>query len=251
MKVRIYIILLILALGITCARGVDYQEGTIDLTHRIDLKMVFDGGLRPTQTPGMETMTCQVENVKVRIILPENRVLTILVERGIFDVDDDENIVSIDFCGPFQPINDAIDQAETICKVLSLDRGDLQNIRANPGSYDHHNLSGWGGKFDTGEHWTQFILRPRYHFKVNGADIIFTYRWHHGSKRVKFLSTPIQPPAGYEKFSMTPPKWHPTGPAYPPPILEQITPFLLWICGILLSFGLGFALLLYFFGSRK
>ena len=241
MKSRTYIILLMLALGTAWARGVGYQEGTIDLTHKVDLKMVFDGGLRPTQTPGLETTGCQVENVKVKIIYPENRTVTILVERGDFGVAVDQELTSMEFYGPFQPINDAIDQAETICKILSLDRGDLENIRANPGSYDHPNHSGWGGDIRTSETHVKFILRPRYHYKVKGADLSFTYTLYYGSKPPKFSTTPIQPPAGYEKFSMTPPKWRPTGPAYPPLSFEQvgtIAQCLLWTCGIVLSLGL-------------
>jgi hypothetical protein len=221
MKGWIYILFFILAQGTSWAQGVVYQEGTIDLTGNVNLKMVFDGGLRPTQTPGLETMSCQIENAKVNIIFPGNRVINILVEDGNFDVDADENLTAIDFYGPFQPLNDAINQAEAICQVLSLNPGNLETLRANPGSWENPEHSGWGGTFDTEEHRTQFVLRRQARFQEVGADIIFDYRWHHPSKLVKMRTTPIEPPAGYENFSMKPPPWHPTGPAYPPLSFDQ------------------------------
>ena len=183
--------------------------------------MVFDGGLRPTQTPGLESGSCQVENVKVNIIFPGNQVTTFLVERGIFHVDANQNLTSIQFYGPFQPLNDAINEAEAISQVLSLNPDGLEKLRANPGSWENPEHTGWGQDFNTSGYRTQFVLRRQARYPQVGADMIFTYIYKYGSKPPIFSSTPLQPPKGYENFSMKPPQWHPTGPAYPPLTFEQ------------------------------
>lgn len=222
MKTKLYILLLSFILCGTALQSIDYRdEGTIDLTGNIDLKMVFDGGLRPTQTPGLETDSCQIENVRVKIIFSEKREVTMLVERGDFGVAANGKIAAFDLYGPFEGIDEAVSKAERICQVLSLNPGNLVYLRTRPGSYERPNLSGWGGEIRTPEMRVNFMLRPRYQYKVNGAELSVTYRWQHGAKPIKFATAPLRPPPGYDSVSMTPPPLHPPGPPYPPLSLEQ------------------------------
>ena len=186
--------------------------------------MVFDGGLRPTQTPGLETDSCQIENVRVKIILSEKREVTMLVERGDFGVAANGKITAFDLYGPFEGIDEAVSKAERICQVLSLNPGNLVYLRTRPGSYERPNLSGWGGEIRTPEKRVNFMLRPRYQYKVNGAELSVTYRWQHGSKPIKFATAPLRPPPGYDSVSMTPPPLHPPGPPYPPSALSRPRP---------------------------
>jgi len=69
----------------------------------------------------------------------------------------------------------------------------------------------------------RFVMRPQYHYTINGADMIFAYRYKYPSGQNYSSSTnPIQPPAEYANCSMTPPPWHPTGPAFPALTFEQV-----------------------------
>jgi hypothetical protein len=217
------ILFFLIEVGALAQIPVQYQKGTIDLRGNVDLKMLFDGGLRPTQTPGLETDNCQVDNLHATIIFPGNRTVTMLVDRALFGVDKHKKLESIDFYGPFQPINEAINQAESIARILSLNQGNLENIRANSGSYIHPILEGWGQEVNTTNFRVRFVMRPQYHYTINGADMIFAYRYKYPSGQNYSSSTnPIQPPAEYANCSMTPPPWHPTGPAFPALTFEQV-----------------------------
>jgi hypothetical protein len=181
--------------------------GTIDLRQRDNLKMIFDGGLRPFRLQGLESQCCVFDKATVTVIVPRGSPFTMKVDRADIHVLANNQIDSIDLFGLDTSVPEAVALTKAICGAWNVPTTGLDNAIAHLGTVPDTG-KGWGTEFNQPNIRAGVILKPLYPLVIFESvrayvNVSFVIGNHfHG---VKFLTDPIQPPPGYENVSMNPP----------------------------------------------
>jgi hypothetical protein len=183
--------------------------GIIDLRQGDNLKMIFDGGLRPYRLQGLESSCCVFDKASLTVILPNAAPFTFKVDRASIQVLDGNEIVSIDLFGPNTSVPEAENLTKTICTAWNVPATGLDDAVAHMGTVPDTG-KGWGTEFNQPEIRAQVTFNPLFYnplFNLNnvGGHVNVTLILGDHYHGVKFLKSPIQPPPGYESISMAPP----------------------------------------------
>jgi hypothetical protein len=191
--------------------GQALESGTIDFRQPANLKMVFDGGLRPYRLQGLENSCCVFDKATLTVILPNSSPFTLSVSSGNINVLAENEISSLDLFGLYTSVPEAVNLTKTICRAWRVSTTGLDQAAANLGTIPDF-TKGWGQEVDLPAIRAQVIFRPIYYFDHVGGfvNVAFTCGDHFNG--VKFLTKPIQPPPGYENISMDPPSFKPGVP---------------------------------------
>jgi ABC-type proline/glycine betaine transport system permease subunit len=211
------------------------SAGIIDLRRGDNLKMIFDGGLRPYRLQGLESSCCVVDRATVTVIVPRTSPFTIKVDRASIDVLDGNQIASIDLFGLNTSVPEAVTLTKTICGAWNVPTTGLGDAVAHLGTRPETG-KGWGTEFNQPKIRAQVTFQPLYYnplfyFNNVGGYVNVTFILGDHFNGMKFLTHPIQPPPGYENISMNPP---PRVVAFPS-LHTRIRIFMLGICALFLG----------------
>ena len=194
--------------------------GTIDLRQPANLKMIFDGGLRPYRLQGLESSSCVIDRTNITVILPDASPFMFEADRGSFSILAGNDIYGIDLFGLYTDVPDAVQLAKNICSAAQISSNGLDEVAANLGNKPSDKY--WTQYRDSGQIHFQITFRPMYYFDHVGAYVNIGFHCGDHYHGMKFLTKPIQPPPGYENVSMDPPPIKPSGRAIPGMTLEDL-----------------------------
>jgi len=196
--------------------------GTIDLRQPANLKMIFDGGLRPWRLQGLEKSCCVVEESYITVILPNAAPFTIHVRGADFHVLAGNELSTIDLFGVNTSLPEAVAITKIVCNAWGVSTKGLDEsayqIEHGPQFGDH----GWGQTFDQPKIRSQVMFNPLYYFKSVGAYVNLGFDLGDHFNGMKFLTNSIQPPSGYENVAMDPPPRKLYYPSVPSVSDEQV-----------------------------
>jgi hypothetical protein len=183
--------------------------GVIDLSKGDNLKMIFDGGLRPYRLQGLESDCCVFDKATLTVIVPNADPVTFKVDRASIQLLDQNQISSIDLFGLNTSVPEAVALTKSICQAWHLPTTGLDAAVAHLGATPAVG-KGWGSDWNQPGIRAHLAFQPLYYLplfsirNVGGyVNVSFQLGDHfHG---MKFLTGPIQPPPGYENVSMAPP----------------------------------------------
>ncbi|MBI1816018.1 MAG: hypothetical protein HYR72_13645 [Deltaproteobacteria bacterium] len=97
------------------------ERRTIDLRQGNNLKIIFDAGLRPWRTRGLEDSSCGVFHEEpLTIVLPSGEQIEIDIERAHFTVLAGNALNAADFFGVTEPVSRAVERVRSICGAVGL-----------------------------------------------------------------------------------------------------------------------------------
>jgi hypothetical protein len=203
-----------------CAYGDAGSTGIIDLRQSANLKMIFDGGLRPYRVDGLENSSCAFDKARLEVIVPNASPFTFTADRGSINVLADDGISSIDLFGNYTTVADAAALVKSICSAWNVPSTGLDQTLQALGSTSAANR-GWGQEYNASGIRARVMFKPLNDYNHLEAYVNVSFDIAAPPGGAKFLTTPIQPPPGYENVSMTPPPLQPTGRAVPGMSWEQ------------------------------
>jgi hypothetical protein len=209
-----------LAIGSYRSRADTIPSGTIDLSQPANLKMVFDGGLRPYRLQGLESSTCNIMRTNITVIFPNASSFAFEVQGGSFSVLNGNDLSGMDLFGVYTTVPDAVTLTKTICQAGGMSSKGLDDTIAHLGTMPGSS-PGWGNRFRRANLDFQVTFQPMYYFDHVGAQVCLFVHFGNYSHGMKFLTKPIQPPPGYENVSMDPPPFEPSNPSVPAMSLEE------------------------------
>ena len=184
--------------------------GTIDLRQGTNLKMIFDGGLRPYRLQGLESRCCVFGETSLTVILPHASPFEFKTDRASIDVLAGNEIDSIDLFGENTTVPEAVALTKQICKAWGIPPTGLDDAVAHLGAMPGDS-EGWGTEFNQPGIRAWVTFKPLYYnplfYPLNnvGAFVNAGFILGDHPHGMKFLTQPIQPPPGYESVSMNPP----------------------------------------------
>lgn len=187
--------------------------GTVDFRQGGNLKMIFDGGLRPYRLQGLETDCCVFGKASLTVIVPHGSPFKFAVDRASIQVLDGNEIESIDLFGLNTSVPEAVALTKRICQAWNVPTTGLDDAIAHLGTRPDIG-KGWGADFNQPKIRAHMTLKPLYYLYSVGAYVNVTFRLGDRYEGVKFLTAPIQPPPGYENVSMNPPPRVPADPGF-------------------------------------
>lgn len=176
---------------------------TLDLQRSADLKALFDGGLRPTLTPGLERSQVQAGPDTITVVLPSGKMATTDVANSSFDVLADQRLSSAALFGKEQSIRESADTLRKLCHDLEIPTAGFDEM-----------IGSLGAAPDPTKYWTrqnvadgnvtvQVTWQPIFHYgKATTARVNVYLNWKRSGEPMRFSQTEIQPPQGYEAISM-------------------------------------------------
>jgi hypothetical protein len=171
----------------------------VDLSQSDNLKAFFDAGLRPWRLPGLENSDCILQNDNLRIILPGSISFNLQTELVNISVLAGNQLDRLDITCASKPFHDAANDIRKICQDLQISTNGLDDFAAGKRGI------AWGGIKTINEIFVQVRLQSEPSLSGPMAMLAATIVWHHPDATMKFLTSPIQPPPGYENVSMDPP----------------------------------------------
>ncbi|MHA3773423.1 hypothetical protein ACXR0O_17960 [Verrucomicrobiota bacterium sgz303538] len=185
----------------------------LDFRQGDNLKLVFDGGLRPTHVPMLEKMKVDIGRTNLRFILPTGESFEAPVQDGSFTVLEGNVLSTAEFTVITQSIPKTVALVERICKATGLPTekglwgGSLQAAAARAGTWV--NPAGtedrvWNQSRKSGGLDFTVTYDSLYRFTHTAAYARLDFDWHKPSKAIRFSRAPIQPPPGYEHLSLAP-----------------------------------------------
>jgi hypothetical protein len=209
-----WIVLGLALLGLPCLHAYSEQVGTIDLRQGNNLKMIFDGGLRPYRLQGLESQSCVFDEAALTVILPNTSSFQFHANRASIHVLAENEIDVIDLFGEDTTVPEAANLVREICTAWKLPTTGLDESIAHLGTMPDVG-KGWGTELDQPDIRANVILKPLYYPSSVGAYVNITFHLGKHPHGMNFLTKPIQPPSGYEKVSMDPPPFKPSNPPVP------------------------------------
>lgn len=201
------IYLVVLGFILTSARA----ENPIDFSNSDNLKAVYDAGFRPWRN-GPDS--CHLDHVNVTIILPEGVQFSLPVEMVDFSVLAENKLSSANFVGEVMSTDETIVKLREICNALNLPTNSLDQFAATFADRAAKSVI-WNTRGQKGE-ISVFVSTDRLDFIDHlGAEIYVTLQWKRKGAPMKFLTSPVQPPPGYEHESMAPPGVKPGQKGFP------------------------------------
>ena len=190
-------------------------ETVIDFRKGDDLKILFDGGLRPWRVPGLGRSHLEVGPDNIAVVLPTGETLRLAVERATFTVVEGNKLAGCELYGLRSSVNEAVSLTKTFCGSVSIPVADLDPLVVNLGT-----------KPDPTKYWTaqnivrgnlrlQITFQPIYNFQKVDATVRVFVGWKRPPSEMRIPSEPIKPPSGYEGVSMDPPKQNPNAEPFP------------------------------------
>lgn len=183
--------------------------GIIDLRQGDNLKLIFDGGLRPYRLQGLESSCCVIDKASLTVIVPHASPFKFKVDRSSIQLLDGNEIASIDLFGLNTSVPEAVSLTRTICGAWNVPTTGLDDAVAHLGTMPDSG-KGWGAQFFQPGIRSYVRFQPLYYnplFYLNNieghVDVTFILGDYYNG--MKFLAGPIQPPPGYENISMAPP----------------------------------------------
>ncbi len=159
-------------------------------------------------------MHCELGNENLKIILPGNVSMGIIVGNVDISVLAGNELSSFDAFCESEPLEDAAQQAKKICQSIGIATNRLDDyIKAldSPG----RKTLGWAGDATINGIEVQVRLQLVPSMQDARAEVMATIIWPHPDETMKFLTEPIKPPPGYENVSMDPPPRIPHSPSIP------------------------------------
>jgi hypothetical protein len=175
------------------------QEHTLDLSQSDNLKAFFDAGLRPWRMPGLESDECVLMNENLQIILPGKLSFHLQTEMVTISVLVGNQLQHLDITCPSQPMSQAASDIRQICQDLQISTDGLDDFAAGKRGI------AWGGIKTSGGIMVQVRLQSEPSLSGPAAMITAFIEWKIPNATMRFLTSPIQPPPGYENVSMDPP----------------------------------------------
>ena len=201
--------ILLMSLGFvaTSARA----ENPIDFSTSDNLKAVYDAGFRPWRN-GMSS--CHLDHVKVTVILPENAQFSLPAQMAGFTVLAGDQLSGADFYSEVTSTDEAVARTSEICVALGISTAGLD--QAVPSFADRFSKpSYWAGRGKKGGISIQVTLDILPFFDHLEAKVYVFLQWKREGVPMKFLTSPVQPPPGYENASMAPPGVNPNQQGFP------------------------------------
>lgn len=176
-------------------------ESPIDFSTSDNLKAVYDAGFRPWRT----TMdSCTVTDKNISVILPGNAQFSLPSEIATFSVLAENRLSSADFIGQVMSTDDAIAKVREICSAVEMPVNGLD--QAIPTFAERASKpSIWNTRGKRGEISVSITLDRLDFIDHLGAKVYVTLQWKRNGVPMKFLTSPVQPPPGYENASMVHP----------------------------------------------
>jgi hypothetical protein len=202
-----------------CLRADVVQTGTIDFRQGANLKMIFDGGLRPYRLQGLESRCCVFDNAVLSIILPNCSPVTFPANSASIDVLAGNEIDSMDLFGEYMDVRQAVALTDVVCNAWHLPTTGLDDVAANLGTMPGDSR-GWGTELDQPGLRAHISFKPIYLDHVK-AYVNLSFRCGTYAHLMEFLTKPIEPPAGYENVSMDPRPFKPSSHPIPAMSFEE------------------------------
>ena len=191
-------------------------DTVIDLRKGDDLKMLYDGGLRPWHVLGMERSNLDSGPDNMIVILPTGESFHLQVENASFTVVGGGKLVSCNLMGKQTSVEMAGAQTKAICNSLKLSTSGLDELMKNPGTMPDPEKA-WGSRDVSHDPMTvQVVFRPLVGFQNVTAIVNVYLGWKRPmSENVIISPEPIKPPPGYEGVSMDRPPRDPNIKPFP------------------------------------
>jgi hypothetical protein len=201
--VKLLLLAVIPAQFMFAADGADGVH-TVDLSQSNNLKAFFDAGLRPWRLQGLESSECMLMNENLRIILPGNTSFSLKTEMVGISVLAGNQLATIDITCASKPIGDAAKDIRKILQDLEISTDGLDDFLSGK-NFQQTKALAWGrGKTFNGV-YVQIRVQSVPSLSSPMAMLTATILWHYPDATMKFLTSPIQPPPGYENVSMNEP----------------------------------------------
>jgi len=217
--------LIILLIAALMATSNSMAENTIDFSKSTNLKAVYSAGLRPWRVRSDEISTLLITDQQVRVIVPSGGVFSMPVQIGNFGVIEGNQLAKADFVSEPMLLSQAVAKAREICNALGIDLGrgagmvgfeekasQLLTMKDQTPTPQY-----WNGRNDKNGVSYSVTLSPLFGLNETRAKVDVTLGFSDPGKPMKFLSEPIEPPAGYEDVSMEPPPRDPNQKPFPNP----------------------------------
>jgi hypothetical protein len=153
--------LLFTLLGVSQVRADTVQIGTIDFRQGANLKMIFDGGLRPYRLQGLESNTCVFDKAVVTVIFPDTAPVTFQAQSASMDLLAGNEIYGLDLFGEYMEVPQAVALAKAICSSWHQPSAELDAVAANLGTMPGDS-EGWGASLNKPEFSAHFTFKPTY-----------------------------------------------------------------------------------------
>jgi hypothetical protein len=192
-------------------------DSQIDLRKTADLKMLYDGGLRPGRKQGQETSILNFDADRLTVTLPDNQFLSLKIERGYCDVGGEEKLAELMLEGEPIPLDEGLALAKAICEMMGAPVEKLNQVKtqamARPNATEIWSVERQLSKGVEMRLTLQpmMVITEQRHI----AKLTVSFNWE-GIAQVGI--GPRKPPAGYEQFPMVRPT--PARPAVPNPELD-------------------------------
>ncbi len=176
----------------------------VDFGKSENLKVLFDAGLRPWRTLGLESAECEIGREQLTIRLPGGDEFEMDIERASFDIVEGNAIVSARFFGIDEPVPRAVDRVKRICTAMGLSAEGLDDLASNLGT-EIDPTKRWhrSGRRNGVRVWVTFY--PMFYRRGVEVQTWVGMQWPRRPGEYHFLKESIQPPPGYEHVLMDPP----------------------------------------------
>ena len=206
--------ILFLALILTVSWGKAAQtpapaEYVVDLSKSDNLKTIFDAGVRPWRMPGLEDDSCMLENINVKFLLPEELGFSLQTDVFVIKVLEGNQLARFDITCKTKSFAESGSDIRKVCKDLGISTDGLDLFLAGKGGL------GWRGTKQINKMNIDIMIESEPSVSGPAAALSCDIEWNIPDSSMRFLSSPIQPPAGYENVSMDPPPRNPNARQVP------------------------------------
>jgi|GEM_PF-2893517 len=212
-KVRTSIILTITLLVLHTMQL--HGDTVIDLRKGDDLKVLFDGGVRPWRTPGLDRTHLEVGSSNFVLILSTGENFSLPVERGTFNVLEGNKLSACELFGQPTRVEEAIALTKKICSAVGVPVSGLDQLAGNLGTTPDPSKYWTAQNISRGSNSLQITFQPVFGFQGVTASVRVFLGWKRSPSEMHILSEPIKPPSGYEGISLEPPRRNPNVEPFP------------------------------------
>ena len=187
---------------------IDFQKGD-------DLKVVFDGGVRPWRVQGLERSHLEFGSADAEIALPTGETFRFPANRGTLQVIEGNKLVSCTLFGKEIPLAEGVALAKAVCNSLSIPTTGLDLLAEEPRTITDPSKNWSARDNNKGEVSIRVALQAIFHPEGSIAIVTVSMGWKRSPSEGGLLPGPVQPPSGYEGVSMEPPKRNPNAKPFP------------------------------------
>ena len=196
--------IIILVVSMTLNAGSTYGECVLDFQQGDDLRVLFDGGLRPCRVPGLDRSHLEVGQVDILLILTTGESFRMPIQQGGFTVVEGNKLSSCDLIGQLTSVNEAAALAKTICGSLKEPAIGLDHVLSTLGATPEPSNFWSSSNIARGNCRLKIKFLPVFGYQKLAAKVSVSLSWARPRSEMNPLLQPIKPPPGYEGVSMEP-----------------------------------------------